>query len=63
MPYQAGASGAVFGVMGAMIFVVLRNKGHLEDLSIKQILIMAVFSLSILDLPVQALIMLHIWEG
>lgn len=42
---SAGASGAVFGVMGAMIFVVLRNKGHLEDLSIKQILIMAVFSL------------------
>ena len=35
----------VFGVMGAMIFVVIRNKGHLEDLSIKQILIMAVFSL------------------
>lgn len=42
---SAGASGAVFGVMGAMIFVVIRNKGHLEDLSIKQILIMAVFSL------------------
>lgn len=42
---SAGASGAVFAVMGAMIFVVIRNKGHLEDLSMKQILIMAVFSL------------------
>lgn len=42
---SAGASGAVFAVMGAMIFVVLRNRGKLEDLSAKQILIMAVFSL------------------
>ena len=42
---SAGASGAVFAVMGAMIYVVVRNKGWLGDLSMKQILIMAAFSL------------------
>lgn len=41
----AGASGAVFAVMGAMLLVVIRNKGKIEDLSLKQILIMAAFSL------------------
>ena len=42
---SAGASGAVFAVMGAMIYIVIRNKGRLADLSMRQILIMAVFSL------------------
>lgn len=42
---SAGASGAVFAVMGAMIYIVIRNRGWLEDLSVKQILIMAAFSL------------------
>ena len=42
---SAGASGAVFAVMGAMIYVVLRNKGWLGDLSMRQILVMAAFSL------------------
>lgn len=42
---SAGASGAVFAVMGAMIYVVIRNKGWLGDLSMRQILVMAVFSL------------------
>lgn len=42
---SAGASGAVFAVMGAMIYVVIRNKGWLGDLSMRQILIMAAFSL------------------
>lgn len=42
---SAGASGAVFAVMGAMIYVVIRNKGRLEDLSVRQILVMAAFSL------------------
>ena len=30
---SAGASGAVFAVMGAMIYIVIRNKGWLGDLS------------------------------
>ncbi|MDO5799676.1 MAG: rhomboid family intramembrane serine protease [Eubacteriales bacterium] len=42
---SAGASGAVFAVMGAMIYVVIRNKGWLGDLSVRQILVMAAFSL------------------
>lgn len=42
---SAGASGAVFAVMGAMIYVLLRNKGRVKDLSARQIFVMAVFSL------------------
>ena len=42
---SAGASGAVFAVMGAMIYAVIRGKGHVEDLSTRQVLIMAAFSL------------------
>lgn len=42
---SAGASGAVFAVMGAMIYAVIRGRGHLEDLSARQILVMAGFSL------------------
>ena len=41
---SAGASGAVFAVMGAMIYVLLRNRGRVADLSAKQILIMAAYS-------------------
>ncbi|WP_373211929.1 rhomboid family intramembrane serine protease [Ruminococcus sp. 5_1_39BFAA] len=42
---SAGASGAVFAVMGAMIYVLVRNRGRVQDLSARQILIMAAFSL------------------
>ena len=42
---SAGASGAVFAVMGAMIYAVIRGKGHIEDLSARQVVIMAAFSL------------------
>lgn len=42
---SAGASGAVFAVMGAMLYVLIRQKGRVEDLSAKQIMIMAAFSL------------------
>ena len=42
---SAGASGAVFAVMGAMIWVVIRNRGRLQDLSTRQMLVMAAFSL------------------
>ena len=31
--------------MGAMIYVVIRNKGWLGDLSMRQVLVMAAFSL------------------
>ena len=45
MTISAGASGAIFGTMGAMIYVLLVNKGRVENLTIRQIAIMAAFSL------------------
>lgn len=44
-PVSAGASGGVFAIVGAMIYVLLVNKGRLEDLTICQMVIMAAFSL------------------
>jgi rhomboid protease GluP len=40
-----GASGAIFGVVGAMVYIVIANKGRLEDLSTRQLVIFAAFSL------------------
>ncbi|MDF2544172.1 MAG: hypothetical protein K0S47_3890 [Herbinix sp.] len=40
-----GASGAIFGVVGAMVVIIIVNKGRLEDLSTRQILIFAVLSI------------------
>lgn len=42
---SAGASGAVFAAIGALIYVVLRNKGHVENFTAKQLVIMAFLSL------------------
>ncbi len=42
---SAGASGAVFGVAGGLLYVVVRNCGRLEDLSTRQIVVMIAFSL------------------
>lgn len=42
---SAGASGAVFAVMGGMIYVIIRHRGKVADLTMKQMLIMAAFSL------------------
>lgn len=42
---SAGASGAVFGVIGGLLWAVIRNKGHLEELSVRQIAVMMVLSL------------------
>lgn len=41
----AGASGAIFGVVGGLLYVVLANKGRLEDLSTRQLVLVIVFSL------------------
>lgn len=41
----AGASGAIFGVVGGLIYVVAVNKGRLEDLNSRQLVVMAAFSL------------------
>lgn len=45
MIVSAGASGAIFGVIGGLIYVVSVNRGRLEDLSTRQLWIMVFFSL------------------
>lgn len=42
---SAGASGATFAILGALIYLIIWNKGHLGDLSTRQILIIAFLSL------------------
>lgn len=37
---SAGASGAIFGVVGGLLYAVLINRGRLEDLSTRQLMIM-----------------------
>lgn len=43
--FSIGASGAIFGVVGAMAYILLLNKGRLEDISSRQIILFTVFSL------------------
>lgn len=43
--YSIGASGAIFGIVGAMTYIIIVNKGRLEDLSGRQIILFAVISL------------------
>lgn len=45
MSVSAGASGAVFAVTGGLVYAVIRLRGRVEDLSMRQILIMAALSL------------------
>ena len=42
---SAGASGAVFSLMGGAVFILLRDHGHVQDLSSRQVLVMAAMSL------------------
>ena len=42
---SAGASGAVFAVIGALIYVVLVNKGRIENFTVRQLVLMAALSL------------------
>ncbi|MDO4267124.1 MAG: rhomboid family intramembrane serine protease [Eubacteriales bacterium] len=42
---SAGASGAIFGVIGGLLYAVLINRGRLEDLSSQQLIITIIFSL------------------
>lgn len=42
---SAGASGAVFGVIGGLLYAVIVNRGRLEDLSTRQLVVMVLFSL------------------
>jgi len=42
---SVGASGAIFGVVGAMVYIVIVNKGRLENISSRQIVMFVIFSL------------------
>jgi len=42
---SAGASGAIFGVVGAMAFIVLINKGRIKDFSQGQMVLFILLSL------------------
>lgn len=42
---SAGASGAIFGIIGALLYVAMRNHGQIGDISGKRILIMIIISL------------------
>ena len=42
---SAGASGAIFGVIGGLLYAVIINRGRLEDLSTRQLVVMSVCSL------------------
>lgn len=40
-----GASGAIFGVVGAMVNIVIRNRGRVENISARQMILFVIFSL------------------
>ncbi len=42
---SAGASGAVFAVIGALIYIVIANKGRIENFTTRQLIVMAGLSL------------------
>ena len=42
---SAGASGAIFGVIGALLWLVIRNKGKLEDMTILRMCVLIAYAL------------------
>ncbi len=42
---SAGASGAIFGIIGALFVIIAKNHGRLEDLSLRQMAFMIILSL------------------
>jgi rhomboid protease GluP len=43
--YSIGASGAIFGVVGAVLFIVMINRGRLEGISTRQMVFFVILSL------------------
>ena len=43
---SAGASGALFAVIGALVYLVLRKRGDVEGISGKRLLLMAALSIA-----------------
>ena len=42
--YSLGASGAVFGTAGALLWIIIANRGHAEGISVRQILLFIILS-------------------
>lgn len=42
---SAGASGAIFGVVGALLYIVIKNKGRIQEISAMQLLFFLILSL------------------
>jgi rhomboid protease GluP len=42
---SVGASGAIFGVVGAILFIVIINRGRLEQISFRQLMLFIILSL------------------
>lgn len=42
---SAGASGAIFGIIGALLYIVAKNKGRLEDMTTMRVCILIVYAL------------------
>ena len=43
--YAAGASGAIFGLLGVLMVIAVRNKGRVRDLSLMNMLLLAVLTI------------------
>ena len=44
-PVSAGASGAIFGIAGLLLCIVLLSKGHFEEITLRQLIFMMFFTL------------------
>ncbi|MCR5474994.1 MAG: rhomboid family intramembrane serine protease [Lachnospiraceae bacterium] len=42
---SAGASGAIFAIIGALLWIVICNRGRLEEMTIQKVFILIVYSL------------------
>ena len=42
---SAGASGAIFALIGALLWMVIKNKGHLEDMTVLKMCVLIVYAL------------------
>ena len=45
LAFSAGASGIVFGMIGALLYMVIRNKGRFQNLTLRRFILMIVLSL------------------
>jgi rhomboid protease GluP len=43
--FSIGASGAIFGIVGAMLYIVIVNKGCIENISTRQMILFTILSL------------------